>query len=121
MYTGVWYVPWLHSILLAITDGNIYFCENATNSLVERLTQILAEICDDLGLAVDIDGTKVAPALKRFHKKYFRKIQISEAAVERVFSKHKMIHTELRNSLREITVEKTLFIKNAYPDFPLCG
>ena len=125
-----WYVPWLHnnvSILLAIIDGNIDFSENAINSAVEWLKQISAKICDDLesrflDSAMGLNGTKIKPALKIFRDKFLRKIPTSEAAVERVFSKHKMIHTELRSSLLGTTVEKMLFIryniKHAYPDLP---
>ena len=35
----------------------------------------------------------------------------SEEAVERTFSKHRLVHTEVRSKLRPETVEKVLFIR----------
>ena len=124
-----WYVPWLHnnvSILLAIIDGNIDFSENemqltmlliGSSKSQRKFAMILKA---DFDLAMGLNGTEIKPALKIFRDKFLRKIPTSEAAVERVFSKHKMIHTELRSSLLGTTVEKMLFIryniKHAYPD-----
>ena len=125
-----WHVPWHQnnvSILLAIIDEDIKLQRKCNYSAVEWLKQISAEICDDLecqylDLAMGLNGTEIKPALKIFRDIFFRKIPTSEAAVERVFSKHKMIHTELRSSLLGTTVEKMLFIryniKHAYPDLP---
>ena len=51
------------------------------------------------------------------------KIPTSEAAVERVFSRHKLIHTAQRARLAPGFVEKVLFVrynaKRFYPKLPI--
>ena len=40
-----------------------------------------------------------------------KKIKISEAAVERAFSRHKLVHNRLRANLQESTMDNHLFIR----------
>ena len=43
-----------------------------------------------------------------FSEKKLERIQTSEAAVERIFSHHKLVHSQIRASLKDDIVEKIL-------------
>ena len=59
-------------------------------------------------------------------EKILKKIMLSEAEVEHVFSRHKSIHTKLRDQLSPEIVEKMLFVRynakklgdHAFSQFP---
>ena len=50
-------------------------------------------------------------SLKIFADQFLRKIPTSEAAVERVFSRHKLIHTAVQARLSPDVVSEVLFIR----------
>ena len=64
--------------------------------------------------------------LRKFVEKILKTIMLSEAEVERVFSRHKSIHTKLRDQLSPEIVEKILFVQygarklgdHAFSQFP---
>ena len=62
-------------------------------------------------------------------EKILKEIMLSEPEVERVFSRHKSIHTKLRDQLSPEIVEKMLFVRynakklgdHAFPQFSQAG
>ena len=81
---------------------------------LENLSKERLEELDHLIMMRSISSQteeNVTGQLRKFVDKIVKKIMLSEAEVERVFSRHKSIHTKLRAQLSPEIVEKMLFVR----------
>ena len=85
-----------------------------TRNWLELLSNDRLQDLDELAMQRIISSTpadETVSRLKRFADLVLSKIILSEAEVERVFSRHKSIHTKMRSKLDPSIVEKILFEK----------
>ena len=93
------YLPWVENypkILLGVLDGEIdLFSEETIGQAIEwarHLSPSIAEAFEKKYLEVIMKIESTSPiSIKIFADQFLRKIPTSEAAVERVFSRHKLI------------------------------
>lgn len=88
-------------------------------SFVEKTLKWVSKISKPIGDALkkrylsivmekDVEASNI---LQIFKSNFLNHIPTSEAAVERVFSRHKLIHSQIRNSLKAGTVDSMLFVR----------
>ena len=91
------------SVALSKINGNIHFSEdkvNKTMNWAERVSPKIGDHLEEHYLRMVMKGS-VDPKiqLNAFRDQPLKKISTSEAAVERVFSRHKLVHSPLRSCL----------------------
>ena len=104
----------LHKVL-SIVRIALKFSEETIEQAIEwvrHLSPSIAEAFEKKYLEVIMKIESTNPiSLKIFADQFLRKIPTSEAAVERVFSRHKPIHTAVRARLSPDVVCEVLFIR----------
>ena len=79
--------------------------ESRTQSFAEEENSLQDMIF--LGDTIDLDKCPV----HRFILSLLKKISVAEAAVERAFSRHRLVHTRLRANLEAESMDNQLFIR----------
>ena len=106
------------SSAISLING-IIVSESAAESAINWVNTFSKTIGDALQkrylsivMGKEVEASKV---LQIFETEFLNNIPTSEAAVERVFSRHKLIHTNMRNSLKAETVDAMLFVRYNVP------
>ena len=127
-----WYIPWLEnlvSLALQILKEKGDFSEDAIGSAIEWINMASPKIGEKLqqyylSIVMDSQST-IELSLKVFRDQFLKRIPTSEAAVERVFSRHKLVHTSMRAKMKSEIVEKMLFVRYnlryLYPNLSFLG
>ena len=98
-------------------------CENLPNTLLEAMSfgfTIISSFIFSPNVLImksisSSPDSKLVARLSKFKSMILSRIFVSEAEVERVFSRHKSIHTKMRANLSNELVEKMLFVRyNAF-------
>ena len=127
------YLPYTRNsvtVALLVLKGDFAKCSSQevdmSSNWIRKISPSIAEDFDNYYLnAVMASNSVPTMALKVFTTQFLERIPTSEAAVERVFSRHKLVHSQIRASLKVDIVEKILFLRyslqGAFPHLPFWG
>ena len=103
------------SVALSIINGNIDSSQDKVDKTMNWVKGVSPKIGDHLKehyLRVIMEAS-IDPKIqsKAFRDQLLKKNPMSEAAFERVFSRHKLVHSPLKSCLKLDIVDKMLFVR----------
>ena len=112
------YLSWVKNpvtICLQIIGGDIFdIAEGDVEKCMKWVEKTCPNVLDNLEnryfQCVVGEPAPLKHNLKIFANEFLKKFATSEAAVEHVFSRYKLVHSKIRASLKDEIVEKILFI-----------